>query len=285
MSKHIVAIILILAINLSAQPPKDTVFYQDVSWSPDGTNLLMSRLDISGDNYEYHIYSVNTDGSNYQKLTDGPNDIWTSWSPDGSKFVHASKKENNTDIWIRGFDSAFVIQLTTDTTRDSHPDWSPDGSSFAFVSKKNGLTQIYTMNTAGDNAVMLTRDSIPKDNPRWSPDGKRIAYFGNVSGRDSIFVIDSDGNKQTGLCEGVWPSWSPDGKSILFTIENEIYQMKIGDSVKTKVIDNAYYARWSPDGKKIAFIRNTWRADEGWPATSAVFIVNADGTNERRVTP
>ena len=266
--------------------PKDTIFYQDVSWSPDGTKLLLSRLDISGDIYLHCIYSVNSDGTNFQKITDGPDDVWTSWAPDGSKFVYASKKNNNTDICLRYLESDSVVRLTSDSTRDSHPDWSPDGSRIAFVSRKNGKSQIYLKDTSGSNLSMLTGDSVSKENPRWSPDGKRIAYYGNVeAGHDSIYIIDADGKNKFTLCQGVWPSWSPDGNRIIFTYNDVIYKIKIDDTVKTKIIDNAYFARWSPDAKKLAFIRRMWKAEKGWPVKSAVFIINADGTSERRLTP
>jgi TolB protein len=280
-----IAAILVLATSAIAQSPKDTIFYQDVAWSPDGAGLLMSRMDIKGENYQYRIFSVDTNGGNYKKITEGPNDVWTSWAPDGQRFAHASKKDGNTDIYLKNLQTGASIRLTTDSTRDSHPDWSPDKNKIAYISRKNGLSQINTIDTNGSNIVALTVDSVPKDNPRWSPDGKRIAYFGNTAGKDSIYIIDADGDNKVTLCEGVWPSWFLDGERILFTLDDNIYQITIGDSVKTKVIDNAYFARLSPDGKKIAFIRNTWRAEKGWPATSAVFIVNRDGSGESQVTP
>jgi len=282
----VVFTIIATMIGSTVAQPKDTIFYQDVSWSPDGTKLLLSRLDIKGNDYRYHVYSVNTDGSNYLKVTDGPDDCWTSWSPDGSRFVYASKKDGNTDILVRGFDSVAAMHLTSDTARDSHPDWSPDGKNIAFVSRKNGLSQVYVTDSNGKNPHMLTTDSVQKGNPRWSPNGKRIAYYGNIeAGHDSIYIISANGENKLTICEGVWPSWSPDGKSILFTFDHDIYQIKLGDTVKTKLIDNAYFATSSPDGKKIAFIKQTWKAESGWPAASAVFISNSDGTGQSRIVP
>ncbi|MGH8014923.1 MAG: hypothetical protein ACREBV_01890, partial [Candidatus Zixiibacteriota bacterium] len=81
------------------------------------------------------------------------------------------------------------------------------------------------------------------------------------------------------------PSWSPDGRSILFTNEQAIFEISLGETAKTKLIDNAFYARYSPNGKKMALIRQTWKAESGWPATSTVSVVNADGTDEREITP
>ncbi len=287
MIKYIIVLLAVAFVSAKATgEPKDTVFYQDVSWSPDGTKLLVSRLDISKDSNLHCIYSVNANGSDYKKITNGPTDVWISWSANGSKFVYASKKNGNTDIFLRHIGSESTVRLTSDSTRDSHPDWSPDGNWIAYISRKNGQSQIYTMDTNGLQQKMITGDTISKENPRWSPDGNRISYYGKVeSGQDSIYVIDADGKNKLTLCDGVWPSWSSDGKRILFTHEDAIYEINFNDSVKTKIIDNAYFARWSPSGKKIAFIRRMWRAENGWPVKSAVYIINADGTGERMLTP
>ena len=121
-----VTVILLLvaaAAKETLAQPGDTIFYQDVSWSPDGSKLLLSRLDIKGDSYLYHIYSVNTDGSNYTKITEGPDDVWSSWFRDGSKFVYSSKKNGNSDIYLTNADGAGTSRLTSDSADEFHPDW------------------------------------------------------------------------------------------------------------------------------------------------------------------
>ena len=271
---------------ISAQP-KDTVFYQDVSWLPDGSKLFLSRLDIGGTNYLYRIYSVNADGSNYTKLSNGPRDIWTSWSPSGTKFVFASKKENNNDIYARKLEGQYLlVSITSDSSNDTQPDMSPDGNQIALISDRSGTVQMYSMYLGSSHALKISSDSLTKDNPRWSPDGKWIAYYGrSESGNDSVYIIGADGKNKKTLCEGVWPSWSPNGKKILFTHDDDIYQIDTDGSNKQKVIDGAFYARWSPDGKKIAFIRTTWRSEKGWPSTSAVYVANSDGTSQLQIAP
>jgi TolB protein len=285
MYRLILSIFLPIAFvgSVTAQP-KDTIFYQDVSWSPDGTKLLMSRLDIEGDIYTYRIYLVNADGSGYRKLTEGPRDIWVSWWRDSFLFLFASTKNGNEDVYIYGIEGAVLTRLTLDSVREYHPDYSPDGSRIALI-KKDSIAQITVLNSDGSE-LTITSDSVQKGNPRWSPDGKKIVYYGNIgSGQDSIYIVDADGKNRVTLCNGVWPSWSPDGKSILFALESNILKINLADSVISKVIDNAYFARYSPDGKKIAFIRQTWKSESGWPATSAVFIANSDGSGEYQVTP
>ena len=43
--------------------------------------------------------------------------------------------------------------------------------------------------------------------------------------------------------------------------------------------------RWSPDGSRLAFARQGISPEPGSTSTTAVFVVNADGTGFHRVTP
>jgi len=47
----------------------------------------------------YEIYVMNADGSNQLRLTDHPgDDMYPSWSPDGTRIVYASGNETQMDI-------------------------------------------------------------------------------------------------------------------------------------------------------------------------------------------
>jgi Tol biopolymer transport system component len=317
MSKLILALFFsaVFVGTVTAQP-KDTIFYQDVSWSPDGATLLVSRMDISGDKYQYRIFSVDSSGKNYLQVTDGPGDVWTSWSNDGTRFVYGSKNNGNMDIYIKNIQTGESIKLTSDTARESHPDWSASNTQIAYITidtaieiqlvnpedssiitdfkigqrlmtlEKKATAPQVAIRTKDGSPRIITNDFVKKGNPRWSPNGKQIAYYGrNEPWKDSIYIMNSDGTEKRALCIGVWPSWHPDGSKILFTYDDDIFQIDTNTKDAKSVIDNSFYARYSPDGKKIAFIRQTWKSEKGWPATSAVFIANADGTGEVRITP
>lgn len=271
--------------DISSAQPSEIIFYQDVSWSPDGSELLLSRMEIKENSYPTAIYVINADGSGYSKLTDGPDDKWTSWSPDGSKIAYASKKEDNVDIYVMKADGSESIRLTTHPANDTHPDWSTNGADIVFVSKRDGTSQIYVMDADGANQQKITDTPENKWNPRWSPDGNKVVFYGALeAGKDSMYVMNADGSERMTLGAGVWPSWSPDGLRIVFTSDKNIYEIKTDGTKKNKLITEGGFARWSPDGKKIAVIRQIWRAPQGWPAASALFLIGADGSGEVRLT-
>jgi len=268
----------------ATEPGPDTTFYQEASWSPDGSKLLLSRLDIH-DAYRASIVMVNADGSGYAQLTDGPGDMWTSWSPDGARIAYASEKEDNRDIYLMKADGSKPIRLTADPAEDTHPAWSPDDGQIAFVSKREGRSHIYIMNADGSAQKKISSTTEEKWNPRWSPDGRKIVYYGaEEPGKDSVYVMNVDGSARKTVGAGVWPSWSPDGSKILYVADHDVYEMNADGTNPKRLLEDAVIARWSPDGTKIAFIRVTWRAADGWPATSALFVASADGSGAVRLT-
>jgi Tol biopolymer transport system component len=152
-------------------------------------------------------------------------------------------------------------------------------------------------------------------NPDWSPDGRRIA-FDRCAVKCEIWTIDADGSGQkrvgpdclrkAGACEDrITPAWSPDGRRIAFggnigavranAVEQaEIFVMNAnGGDVRrvTRVTDgkepfslDVRGPAWSPDGKQLVFeVENLKNADP--PNRRALYIVNADGSGLRQLTP
>ena len=56
------------------------VHYSRIAFSPDGTRIAFDNF-LRG---EYGIETADPDGTNVARLTDGVNDSWASWSPDGT---------------------------------------------------------------------------------------------------------------------------------------------------------------------------------------------------------
>lgn len=265
-------------------PGPDTTFYQEASWSPDGSRLFLSRLDIHL-SYRSSVSVVNADGSDYVPLTSGPRDRWTTSSPGGSRIAFASTRDDNQDIYLMDLDGGTTQRLTVDAASDTHPDWSPDGTRIAFVSDRDGTADIFVMNADGSRQRRISTGPEEKGNPRWSPDGSKIAYYGSTDGtRDSIYVMNADGSDKQTLSAGFWPTWSPDGSKILISHADTLYSLRLDTGERSLVVANAFFGRWSPDGSRIAFVRGTWEAPEGWPSTSDVFVMDVDGSNEIRVT-
>ncbi len=158
---------------------------------------------------------------------------------------------------------------------DVQPDWSPGGSRIVFERQfEYKPFEIWSVNPDGSDLRQIDPGCPPgiptdqiceEEGPAWSPDGKQIAY-GNPFGQlksiggvewievGAISVIDANGSRRRQLTQHQRPTSSEDFQPV-----------------------------WSPDGRRIAFQReNSTAAPRG---RRAIFVVNADGSGLRRVTP
>jgi TolB protein len=128
--------------------------------------------------------------------------------------------------------------------------------SIAFAAERRSGSELMVADVRAQKVRRQTRQRTPHDGisgsrPGWSPDGTRIAYSGGKGGwdgdnaYDDIWVISKRGGKPTRLTDSYESDWAP---------------------------------VWSPDGRRIAFDRQ----DDGY---NWIYVVNADGTGLRRLTP
>src|SRR5260370_27533241 len=99
------------------------IFYQELSWSPDGSRISFS----SNEGGTFNVYVMRADGSHLTKLTNTGANVWTSWSPDSKRIAFTSKRDGNADIYIMNADGSNVIQLTQSAGKNSSQSWSPEG--------------------------------------------------------------------------------------------------------------------------------------------------------------
>lgn len=249
------------------------VFYQEAVWTPDGATLLLSRHERE----RYRLVLIRSDGRELEELTDG-DDLWSSWSPSGSRFVFHSDRDGNGEIYVARRDGTILDNLTRCPSDETTPAWSPDGFKIAFASNREGRYQIHMMDAQGFGQVRVSDGPGVEFNPTWSPDGRYIAFFSNEQGADWIVVMRADGTKRTRIALGVFPSWSPDGRRILYDRSNTVYAIAPQGGAETVVLADAWAPRCSPDGKRLSFIRGEWPASEVW-------IANVDGSGAKRLTP
>jgi len=201
------------------------------------------------------IWLVDASGKDSRRVGPGSD---ASWSPDGQRLVFTWEVEANVDIYYMDIDGSGVTRLTRDSAEDSRASWSPDGSMIAFNSDRSGSDQVWRSNVdAGEwgyNLTQLTEDTHHNrvnNFLSWSPDGRWIAFEADRDRDDpEIYLANAvDGSNQqrltfTRALDEV-PSWSPSGAEILFSSDMH---------------------------------------DEPQSGTYDIYIMNADGSAQRRLT-
>lgn len=166
----------------------------------------------------------------------------------------------------------------------------------------------FTYITNAEGSVRPLFPEFTSGSPNWSPDGRLVAVISALGQPctpttctgHTVIIDPSDGSWRAlapaGTPEvGTFCSlWSPDGT--LFACEggndsdrrvNGIYVIRSSDGGGLRRITDAngmadVPIAWSPDGSQLAFGR--WDFGE-CSKRSAIYVVNVDGSQERRITP
>lgn len=150
------------------------------------------------------------------------------------------------------------------------PNWSPDGRKLVMASRETGGAEpVYEYDVAekGLRQLFICDDPcLGDDEPVYSPDGNKVAFIRALA----PFV----NSKAAG---GEVPSdcslWIGDVAS------GEVRQIT---SNTRPPCDREYLPRWAPDASRLVYWRDPYK--DGQPTGTAVFVIDADGTNERRLT-
>jgi YD repeat-containing protein len=222
------------------------------------------------------LYSIDASGGSLFRLTNnGANDDHARWSPNGTKILFQSDRDNPTtgtyDIYVMNANGTGQTRLTVEAADDCNAMWSPDGSKIVFQSLRNGsYYQIYTMNADGTNQVNITNGISADSQPSWSPDGLKITFASerDHAGMPSIYVMNANGSNQSRLTfssepfKDEQPVWSPDGSRIVFI------------STRDSVIDT-----WQETDDNGGILTRT-----AVRTNKEVYAMNANGTSQIRLT-
>ena len=168
-------------------------------------------------------------------------------------------------------------------------DWSASGRWIAFTC---GSSKILLVRPTGAGERVVSTGLPNVRSPSWSPDGGRLAFSAGAVDHSAIYVINIDGTQRRLLVRGGRaPAWSPNSSLVAYrggTQGGSCGGLRLVDASTGRDASPASAANpchqfgvrqteapaWSPDGTEIAI-----------GATSGVYVINADGTDARRISP
>lgn len=266
--------------------------YQNMQWSPDGTQLLVSK--------QYTQYLLKRDKGDPISV------------PGLDQPLIPGIYAGLSDLWlidrITGTEKLLLSRIGRYT-------WSPDGKDVAYlvpINDEGTEGAIYTFNIAsGISHRMASVDFLGSEySPQWLPNGKLIFV------RDGQILVQPAIENGTALATGLnfrkitndteytsppgTPDrfrFSPDGRRVVYMTKGNTYralayQLWLADAdggnaqMITEQAEGSYY-EWSPDGKWLIF--NTYRdiddpvLDTRLPPIGGLWAVRADGTDPRRL--
>ena len=231
--------------------------------APDGASLpsgtiVYNRLDADG----IAVYRLDLGTTAEERIREV--DDFVTLSPDGSRFFTAVPRPDDGRIGPVSFNvdgsGNAMLPLSDPTLQLGAGVWSPDGSEFlvgGWDDTDPSRAGLYTIGSVDGSPLVRLTDpgNPPSDHPvAFSPDGSSVLFIREKppydhSGPMNVMVVKEDGS---GL-------------------------VRLNPPRTTSLLDGQ---SWSPDGRQVAIVASR----DGHPG-NAVFVVNADGTNARRITP
>ena len=284
------------------------------AWSPDGKKVVYHAGQLA----TMHHYSrmPGAKALNYDtrfELVFGSG--FPAVSPDG-RVIALSERTPDSDrssLVLWDADGGNPRRIYHDAINVMGLQWSPDGQRIAFGAggffdlRTKVPARIMSIKPDGSDQRAVTSGAGNAGFPSWSPDGSQIVYrYWTEQGAQGLRIVNVAAGAVRTLTTGydTLPVWSPKGDVIVFNRfakderfrydEFDIWAIRPDGTGLKRLTDsegNDAHPHWSPDGRYILWSSSRFGFRDEAPLTIAqpqpyaeLFVMNADGSNQQRLT-
>ena len=224
-------------------PVGDPGLYRDVSLSPDGETVAVSKKESPQAPADLWLVDLERDGAETRFTFHGTNDAHPVWSPDGKRIAFRTDRATGTpDIFLKAADGARGAEPILQNAEGSFTPmaWTNDGQRLVYHSYSRGPSRLGTLWVAGEREPEPYRETPASDfQAQLSPDGKRLAYSSNESGQLEIYLQDfpvPGGKTQISTEGGDRPRWNPNGNELFYVgLDGRLMSVNLGSGPAAEI--------------------------------------------------
>jgi Tol biopolymer transport system component len=182
--------------------------YVGASYGPEG-RLALARFDPrKGGDAQLQIFVTRPGGAAPHAVTEGPQDTWPVWSPDGSVLLYTSVDEVGEPV-IRAIDPLSGGGSRV-LARGLMPAFSPKGDWVVYTARRRGRWALWRIRPDGTGRRPIGDSAHNESHPTVSPDGRFVAFVVEKDEHQRLMVRPIEGSGDRPLLktgDGLLPRW------------------------------------------------------------------------------